>query len=66
MAEPEPTTTSKVKFGPKDFILAVIGAVLLIISFVFIWREYSFQQEREIEFGVVLKKDFGQLTRRSL
>jgi hypothetical protein len=56
MAETEPTVASKADFGPKRFILPVIGAVLLVISFVFVWCEYTFQQERETEPGLVLKK----------
>ncbi|MFY9983199.1 MAG: DUF3592 domain-containing protein [Chthoniobacterales bacterium] len=66
MAETEPTTTSTVDFGLKSFILPVIGAVLLIIGFYFIWSEYSFQQERETESGLVLKKLSRKASRRSL
>ena len=65
MAETEPTT-STADFGPKSFILPVIGAVLLIIGFYFIWSEYTFQQERETESGLVLKKLSRKASRRSL
>ncbi|MGA7124857.1 MAG: hypothetical protein WBZ19_01015 [Chthoniobacterales bacterium] len=65
MAETEPTT-STADFGLKSFILPVIGAVLLIIGFYFIWSEYSFQQERETESGLVLKKLSRKASRRSL
>lgn len=56
MAETEPTVASKAEFGPKSFVLPVVGAVLLIISAIFICRECTFQQERQTESGLVLKK----------
>jgi hypothetical protein len=56
MAATEPTVTSSVELGPKSFILPVIGALLLTISCSFIWCEYTFQQERATESGLVVKK----------